>query len=96
MTAVGRVEQATFEERRQNETIQFERNRIVDSGGEKGVAIDVTGETEAVTFVKNEIRETRKPLSRIGIRVGAETKDIRFEDNKIEGIAMPVSDLRRK
>ena len=75
---------------------RFERNRIVDSGGENGVAIDINGETEAVTIVRNELRETRKPLSRIGIRVGAETKDIRYEDNRIEGFATDISDLRKR
>ncbi len=74
---------------------RIERNRIVDSGGEKGVAIDINGETESVTIVKNELRETRGPLSRIGILFGAETRDIRCEGNQIEGFAIPISDLRR-
>jgi hypothetical protein len=74
---------------------QIERNRIVDSGGEKGVAIDINGETESVTIIKNELRETRGPLSRIGILIGAQTRDIRCEDNQIEGFAIPMSDLRK-
>ena len=74
---------------------RFERNRIVDSGGEKGVAIDINGETESVVVVRNELRETRAPLSRIGIRIGAETRDIRCEENRIEGFAVPISDLHR-
>jgi hypothetical protein len=74
---------------------RFERNRIVDSGGEKGVAIDINGQTESVTVTKNELRETRKPSSRIGIRIGAETRDIRCEDNQIEGFAVRISDLRK-
>jgi len=75
---------------------RFERNRIVDSGGEKGVAIDINGETESVTVIKNELRETRGPLSRIGILIGAETRDIRCEDNQIEGFAIAISDLRKR
>ena len=75
---------------------RIERNRIVDSGPEKGVAIDINGETESVTLVKNELRETRKPLSRIGILIGAETRDIRCEDNLIEGFATAISDLRKR
>jgi Right handed beta helix region len=75
---------------------RFERNRIIDSGGDKGVAIDITGETEAVVLIKNELRETRKPQSRIGIRLGAETRDIRCEDNQIEGFATAISDLRKR
>lgn len=74
---------------------RFERNRIVDSGGEKGVAIDINGQTESVTVTKNELRETRKPLSRVGILIGAETRDIRCMDNQIEGFAVPISDLRK-
>jgi hypothetical protein len=74
---------------------RFERNRIIDSGGEKGVAIDINGQTESVTVTNNELRETRKPLSRIGILIGAETRDIRCLDNRIEGFSVPISDLRK-
>ena len=74
---------------------RIEQNRIVDSGGEKGVAIDINGETESVAIIKNELRETRKPLSRVGIRIGAETRDISYMDNQIEGFAVPISDLRK-
>lgn len=74
---------------------RFERNRIVDSGGEKGVAIDINGAAESVTLVKNELRETRKPASRIGILIGAETRDVRCEDNLIEGFATAIADLRK-
>jgi hypothetical protein len=74
---------------------RFERNRIVDSGGEDGVAIDINGETESVVISRNDIRETRGPKSRIGIRIGAEARDIRCEGNRIEGLAVPISDLRK-
>ena len=74
---------------------RFERNRIIDSGGEKGIAIDINGETESVVIVKNELRETRGPQSRIGILIGAETHDIRCEDNQIEGFAIPIKDLHQ-
>jgi hypothetical protein len=74
---------------------RIERNRIVDSGAEKGVAIDINGETEAVVITKNELRETRKPLARIGILIGAQTRDIRCTDNQIEGFATAISDLRK-
>ncbi len=75
---------------------RFERNRIVDSGGEKGVAIDVNGESDGVVIVGNELRETRGPMSRIGILIAAETGDVRYDDNQIEGFAVPVSDLRKR
>ena len=75
---------------------RFERNRIVDSGGEKGIAIAIHGETESVALIQNELRETRGPLSRIGILIGADTREIRCEDNQIEGFAVPISDLRKQ
>ncbi len=75
---------------------RIERNRIVDSGSEKGVAIDINGETESVAVIKNELRETRKPASRIGILIGAQTRDIRCTDNRIEGFATAISDLRNR
>ena len=74
---------------------RFERNRIVDSGGEKGVAIDINGQTESVRLVRNELRETRTPGERIGILIAAETRDIHYSDNVIEGFALAVSDLRK-
>ncbi|MEK6706274.1 MAG: right-handed parallel beta-helix repeat-containing protein [Bdellovibrionota bacterium] len=74
---------------------RIERNRIIDSGGEKGVAIDINGETESVMVIKNELRETREPLSRIGILIGSETSDIRCEDNQIDGFDIPIKDLRK-
>jgi hypothetical protein len=72
----------------------LERNRIVDSGPADGVAVDVQGETEAVIVRANQIRETRAPMQRVGIRLGAETSDIRLADNRIEGFATAVQDLR--
>ena len=44
----------------------------------------------------NEIRETRGPASRIGILIGAQTRDIRSEGNQIDGFATPISDLRKE
>ena len=75
---------------------RIERNRIIDSGPEKGVAIDINGETESVIVTKNELRETRQPASRIGILIGAETRDIRCLDNQIAGFATAISDLRQR
>lgn len=69
---------------------RIERNRIVDSGPAAGVAIDVQGETEAITIERNEIRETRDPAERIGVRVGPQTTDVKVVDNRIEGFATPV------
>jgi hypothetical protein len=74
---------------------RIERNHIVDSGGEKGIAIDINGETESVAIIKNELRETRAPACRIGILIAAETHDIRYEGNQIQGFSIPISDLRK-
>src|SRR5438128_11782987 len=62
----------------------LENNRIVDSGQASGIGVDVQGQTESVTIAKNEIRETRQPMQRIGVRIGAETNDIRLAENRIE------------
>jgi len=68
----------------------FEQNRILDSGRDDGVAVDVQGEVESITLRKNEIRETRGPAKRIGIRVGPKTSDVRLEANQITGFAEKV------
>ncbi|MFN0055185.1 MAG: right-handed parallel beta-helix repeat-containing protein [Planctomycetales bacterium] len=73
---------------------RFEGNRIVNSGPEEGVAVDVQGETESIVLARNDIRETRMPMKRIGIRVGAQTRQIELVDNRVEGFATAVQDLR--
>lgn len=73
----------------------LENNRIVDSGQAGGIGVDVQGQTESVTISKNDIRETREPMQRIGVRIGAETHDIRLAENRIEGFATKVADLHR-
>lgn len=75
---------------------RLEQNRILDSGPDNGVAIDVQGETEALQLTKNELRESRKPMARIGVRIGAQTRDVRLADNSIQGFAVAVSDLRKQ
>jgi hypothetical protein len=75
---------------------RLEKNRIVDSGPGDGVGIDVQGETESVTLTENRLRETRKPLSRVGIRIGARTRDVRLIDNTMDGFAVDLSDLRKR
>lgn len=75
---------------------RLEKNRIVDSGPENGVAIDVQGLTEKITISGNEIRETRAPQSRIGIRLGKETSEIHLADNRFSGLMREVEDLRGK
>jgi hypothetical protein len=73
---------------------RFEENQIEDSGSDDGVGIDVQGQTESVTLRANELVETRGPASRIGIRLGAETKNIELAENRFQGFATEVRDLR--
>jgi hypothetical protein len=72
---------------------RLEQNRIVDTGPDDGIGIDVQGETESIILAQNQLRETRKPLSRVGIRIGARTRDVRMIDNTMEGFAVDLSDL---
>lgn len=74
---------------------RVEANTILDSGKADGVGIDVQGVTREVHLLKNTIRETREPAQRIGIRLGADTREIVVEGNRIEGVAVPTQDLRK-
>lgn len=73
---------------------RVENNRIIDSGPADGVAIDVQGEVESITLSNNQIRETRAPEKRVGVRIGKDTRDIQLDGNAIEGVAEKVVDLR--
>jgi len=74
---------------------RIESNRIIDSGPDTGVGVDIQGETESITIAKNEIRETRQPMSRIGVRIGAQAGEVNLVENRVEGYAVAVSDLRK-
>jgi hypothetical protein len=50
----------------------------------------VQGGTEQVTLRQNEIKETRGPAQRIGIRLGKETKEIKLVENKFAGLMADV------
>lgn len=69
---------------------RLEDNQIVDSGAEAGIGVDVQGQVESVTIARNEIRETRAPMKRIGIRVGENTRDVKLVENRIDGFAEQV------
>jgi hypothetical protein len=69
------------------------KNRLIDNGGEKSAAIDIQGATQAVVLDDNEIIDTRQPAERIGVRLGAQTRDIRLKGNRIEGFAKDVLQL---
>jgi hypothetical protein len=72
----------------------LEKNRIIDSGDDNGVAIDVQGKTRDARIVGNEIRETRQPMNRIGVRISDGAQRIELADNRIEGFARSVVDQR--
>jgi len=69
---------------------RVEKNRIVDSGNEAGIAVDVRGNIRDILLRGNQIRETRGAQKRVGIHVGKETKDVTLDGNKIEGFKVPV------
>lgn len=68
----------------------IENNIVENSGPADGIAIDVQGGTEQVTLRQNEIKETREPAQRIGIRLGKETKEIRLVENSFTGLMKDV------
>jgi hypothetical protein len=71
------------------------RNRIIDSGGAKGVGIDVQGTPHGIVIAGNTIRDTRESKGRIGIRIGSSVGPVTLDANRIEGMSTPTIDLRR-
>ena len=73
----------------------IENNRILNSGPADGVAIDIQGKTRGVTIVKNEIRESRQPMNRTGIRIGKHVGPVTLADNRIDGFSVAIADQRK-
>jgi parallel beta-helix repeat protein len=73
-----------------------ENNRIADSGGPDGVAIDIRGQTKDVRIQGNTIRETRQPMNRVGIRIHSAAGRVELADNSIDGFAVSIDDQRSK
>lgn len=71
-----------------------EQNRIINSGGGDGVAIDIQGRTKDTRIANNELSETRQPMQRIGIRIGSEAGKVELANNAIEGFETAVMDQR--
>ena len=71
-----------------------EDNRIENSGGAEGVAIDIQGKTKDARIAGNVIRETRGAMQRVGIRISPEAERIELSDNAIDGVATAVLDQR--
>jgi parallel beta-helix repeat protein len=72
----------------------IERNRILDSGGPDGIGIDIQGKSRDLRILHNEIRETREPAERIGIRIGADVGHVELHANRLAGFAHEVVDHR--
>jgi len=68
----------------------FENNKIIDSGDDNGVAIDIQGQTKDLKIANNELRETRNPMNRTAIRIGPAALRIELADNQIEGFAHSI------
>ncbi len=74
---------------------RIEKNRILGLAKDTGIGIDVRGQTQAITILGNEIRETQEPSKRVGIRIGAMADQITLADNRIHGFSQEVLDLRK-
>lgn len=71
-----------------------ENNQIINSGGEDGTGIDITGHTKDVRIIGNTIEDSRQPMQRIGIRMGADVGTVELKDNIIRGVRTAVVDNR--
>lgn len=71
-----------------------EKNRIQDSGGDDGIAIDIRGQTRDLQILENELTESRGPKQRVGVRIAAEAGAIELAKNTLAGFATDVLDLR--
>ncbi len=71
-----------------------ENNRVINSGGDEGIAIDIQGHTRGTRIIGNTLLEKRSPAKRIGVRIGEHVGSVELADNTIEGFATEVRDLR--
>lgn len=74
---------------------RVEGNRIIDNGGETGVGVDVKGVAKDAVIERNHITESRQPLKRVGLRIGARTRNVKLADNHVVGFSVNVMDLRK-
>lgn len=73
----------------------IEHNRISNTGGDDGIAIDIQGQTKDLRLASNQLSETRQPMKRVGIRIGSDAKNIEIADNTIEGFSTAIMDQRQ-
>ena len=74
----------------------IENNIIENSGGDDGVAIEVTGATKDIRLIGNTITETRGAAQRVGIRIGEKAGKVELSDNRISGVATELDDRRTR
>lgn len=74
---------------------RVENNRIINSGGEQGVAIDIHGKTKDTQLVGNILEEKRMPMKRIGVRIHADAGAVQLSENRFAGFSTDVVDLRK-
>jgi hypothetical protein len=72
----------------------LENNRIIDNGAEDGAAVEIQGKTRDLILTGNEIRDTRGPAKRTGIRIAAQVGKVALQENRIEGFAQAIIDQR--
>ena len=72
----------------------LENNRIIDNGAEDGAAVEIQGKTRDLILTGNEIRDTRGPAKRTGIRISAQVGKVALQENRIEGFAQAIVDQR--
>ena len=73
----------------------LENNRVIDSGDENGIAIDIRGNTKDVLVAGNTIQENRGPGKRQGIHIDKAVERLKLRENVIEGFDKQIVDDRR-
>ncbi len=73
---------------------RIENNRIHNIGANDGIAIDIQGQTKDLQILGNQLKESQKPMNRIGIRIGANASRIELANNSIQGFSTPIDDRR--
>ena len=69
----------------------LEDNQIINSGE---IGIDIQGETRSITLRRNQIIETRKTASHIGLQIGQKVTELTLEKNNFSGLKIETNDLR--
>lgn len=71
-------------------------NRILNSGGPDGIAIDIQGKTKDIRIARNQIVESRGAMQRTAVRISADSQRIELAENTISGFATDILDQRSK